>query len=63
MSGDFFQRQHAQIVERIAFVDATLMNYEVTVTDPTVFTRPSPRPPPPPPPPSTASRMREAVTR
>ena len=39
MSGDFFS-DNVQIVERIAFVDADTMNYEATVTDPTVFTRP-----------------------
>jgi hypothetical protein len=39
MSGDFFS-DNVQIAERIAFVDADTMNYEATVTDPTVFTRP-----------------------
>jgi len=37
--GDFFSDQ-ARIVERFIFVDATTMNYEATITDPTVFTRP-----------------------
>ena len=39
MSGDFFS-DNVQVVERIQFVDADTMNYEATVTDPTVFTRP-----------------------
>ena len=39
MSGDFFS-DNVRIAERIAFVDADTMNYEATVTDPTVFTRP-----------------------
>jgi hypothetical protein len=39
MSGDFFS-DNVQITERIAFVDADTMNYEATVTDATVFTRP-----------------------
>ena len=39
MSGDFFS-DNVHIAERIAFVDADTMNYEATVTDPTVFTRP-----------------------
>ena len=39
MSGDFFS-DNVHIVERISFVDADTMNYEATVTDPTVFTRP-----------------------
>jgi hypothetical protein len=38
-SGDFFS-DNVHIVERIAFVDADTMNYEATVEDPTVFTRP-----------------------
>ena len=37
--GDFFS-DNAQIVERFIFVDANTMNYEATITDPTVFTRP-----------------------
>jgi hypothetical protein len=39
MSGDFFS-DNAHVVERIAFVDADTMNYEATIDDPTVFTRP-----------------------
>ncbi len=38
-SGDFHS-ENAHIVERITFVDANTMNYEATVDDPTVFTRP-----------------------
>jgi hypothetical protein len=38
-SGDFFS-DNVHLVERISFVDAETMNYEATVTDPTVFTRP-----------------------
>jgi hypothetical protein len=37
--GDFFSDK-ATIVERFIFVDANTMNYEATITDPTVFTRP-----------------------
>ena len=37
--GDFFSDK-AHLVERFIFVDATTMNYEVTITDPMVFTRP-----------------------
>ena len=37
--GDFFT-DNALLLERFVFVDANSMNYEVTVTDPTVFTRP-----------------------
>jgi len=37
--GDFFS-DNAHIVERLTFVDAVTMNYEATITDPTVFTRP-----------------------
>lgn len=37
--GDFFS-ENAHIVERFIFVDANTMNYEATITDPTVFTRP-----------------------
>jgi hypothetical protein len=37
--GDFFS-ENAQIVERFVFLDANTMNYEATITDPTVFTRP-----------------------
>ena len=37
--GDFFSDQ-AHIVERFIFVDGSTMNYEATITDPTVFTRP-----------------------
>ena len=37
--GDFYSDQ-AHIEERFVFVDATTMNYEATITDPTVFTRP-----------------------
>ena len=37
--GDFFSDK-ARIVERFIFVDANTMNYEATITDPTVFTRP-----------------------
>ena len=37
--GDFFS-DNAQIEERFIFVDANTMNYEATITDPTVFTRP-----------------------
>ena len=37
--GDFFSDK-AHIVERFTFVDANTMNYEATITDPTVFTRP-----------------------
>jgi hypothetical protein len=37
--GDFFS-DNAHIVERFIFVDANTMNYEATITDPTVFTRP-----------------------
>jgi hypothetical protein len=38
-SGDFFS-DNVHIVERISFVDADTMNYEATVEDSTVFTRP-----------------------
>lgn len=37
--GDFFS-DNAEIVERFIFIDANTMNYEATITDPTVFTRP-----------------------
>ena len=37
--GDFYSDQ-AHIVERLTFVDADTVNYEATVDDPTVFTRP-----------------------
>jgi hypothetical protein len=37
--GDFFSDK-AHIVERFIFGDANTMNYEATITDPTVFTRP-----------------------
>jgi hypothetical protein len=37
--GDFFTDK-ARITERFIFVDATTLNYEATITDPTVFTRP-----------------------
>lgn len=37
--GDFHSDK-AHIVERITFVDANTMNYEATIDDPTVFTRP-----------------------
>jgi hypothetical protein len=37
--GDFYSDK-AHIVERFIFVDANTMNYEATITDPTVFTRP-----------------------
>ena len=37
--GDFFT-DNAHIVERFIFIDGTTMNYEATITDPTVFTRP-----------------------
>jgi len=37
--GDFFS-DTARIQERFIFVDANAMNYEATITDPTVFTRP-----------------------
>jgi len=37
--GDFFS-DNAHIVERFIFVDANTMNYESTITDSTVFTRP-----------------------
>jgi hypothetical protein len=37
--GDFFSDK-AHIVERFIFIDANTMNYEATITDPTVFTRP-----------------------
>jgi hypothetical protein len=37
--GDFHS-ENAHIVERITFVDANTLNYEATVDDPTVFTRP-----------------------
>jgi hypothetical protein len=37
--GDFYT-ENAHIVERLTFLDANTMNYEATVTDPTVFTRP-----------------------
>jgi hypothetical protein len=38
-SGDFFS-DNVRIVERITFADADTMNYEATIDDPTVFTRP-----------------------
>jgi hypothetical protein len=37
--GDFYS-ENAHIVERFVFNDANTMNYEATITDPTVFTRP-----------------------
>jgi len=37
--GDFFSDK-ARITERFIFVDANTLNYEATITDPTVFTRP-----------------------
>ena len=37
--GDFFS-DNAQIEERFIFLDADKLNYEATITDPTVFTRP-----------------------
>ena len=37
--GDFFSDK-AHVVERLTFVDANTMNYEATIDDPTVFTRP-----------------------
>jgi hypothetical protein len=37
--GDFYSDK-AHIAERLTFVDADTMNYEATVDDPTVFTRP-----------------------
>jgi len=37
--GDFHST-NAHIVERLTFVDANNMNYEATIDDPTVFTRP-----------------------
>ena len=37
--GDFFTDK-THLVERLTFVDANTMNYEATVDDPTVFTRP-----------------------
>ena len=37
--GDFFSDK-AHIVERFIFIDGDSMNYEATITDPTVFTRP-----------------------
>ena len=37
--GDFFS-DNAHLVERLTFVDANTMNYEVTINDPDVFTRP-----------------------
>jgi hypothetical protein len=38
-TGDF-HTDKAHIVERLTFVDANTLNYEATVDDPTVFTRP-----------------------
>jgi hypothetical protein len=38
-TGDFHS-ENAHIIERLTFVDANTMNYEATVDDPTVFTRP-----------------------
>jgi len=37
--GDFYS-ENAHVTERITYVDGDTMNYEATVTDPTVFTRP-----------------------
>jgi hypothetical protein len=37
--GDFLS-EHAHVTERLTFIDADTMNYEVTIDDPTVFTRP-----------------------
>jgi len=39
VAGDFFSDK-AHLVERFTFIDANSMNYEVTIDDPTVFTRP-----------------------
>jgi hypothetical protein len=38
-TGDFYS-ENAHVTERFAFVDADTMNYDATVDDPTVFTRP-----------------------
>jgi hypothetical protein len=38
-TGDFHS-ENAHITERLTFVDANTLNYEATVDDPTVFTRP-----------------------
>ena len=37
--GDFLS-EHAHVTERLTFVDADTMNYEATIDDPDVFTRP-----------------------
>lgn len=37
--GDFFS-DNAEVLERFIFIDPNTMNYEATITDPTVFTRP-----------------------
>ena len=37
--GDFLS-EHAHLTERFTFSDANTMTYEVTIDDPTVFTRP-----------------------
>lgn len=37
--GDFLS-EHAHVTERLTFVDAETMNYEATIEDATVFTRP-----------------------
>ncbi|MBI3049945.1 MAG: hypothetical protein HYY76_16720 [Acidobacteria bacterium] len=37
--GDFVS-ENAHVVERFTFADSKTLNYEVTITDPTVFTRP-----------------------
>ena len=37
--GDFIS-EHARLTERLTFLDAGTMTYEVTIDDPTVFTRP-----------------------
>ena len=37
--GDFHS-EHAHVTERVTFADADTLNYEATVDDPTVFTRP-----------------------
>ncbi|OFW03449.1 MAG: hypothetical protein A3I61_16780 [Acidobacteria bacterium RIFCSPLOWO2_02_FULL_68_18] len=38
-TGDFLS-DNAHLIERLTFVDADTMNYEATIEDPTVFTRP-----------------------
>jgi hypothetical protein len=39
VTGDFFSA-NAHLVERLTFADTSTMTYEVTIDDPTVFTRP-----------------------